>query len=170
MLRNPALAALFMLALLSGFSMFAVLFYAPLLFQGGFGMSPQQAGLVITPLVVCITLGSIINGRIVTRIPKPNAMLYAGFALLTVAVAGMSVPVKTSLCAMGTPASGGASPRAIAASAAFACASAPSASTVMNALSALCAFSTRPRVSRVSSTLDIFLARRSSASSRRVIR
>lgn len=91
MVRNPALAALFVLALLSGFSMFAVLFYAPLLFQGGFGMSPQEAGLVITPLVVCITLGSIINGRIVTRIPKPNAMLYAGFALLTAALAGMSL-------------------------------------------------------------------------------
>ena len=95
MLRNPSLAALFMLALLSGFSMFAVLFYAPLLFQGGFDMSPQEAGLVITPLVVCITLGSIINGRIVTRIPKPNSMLYAGFALLTLALAGMSVSSKS---------------------------------------------------------------------------
>jgi MFS family permease len=96
MLRNPSLAALFMLAMLSGFSMFAVLFYAPLLFQGGFGMSPQEAGLVITPLVVCITLGSIINGRIVTRIPKPNVMLYAGFVLLTLALAGMSVSSRTT--------------------------------------------------------------------------
>ena len=94
MLRNPALATLFVLAMLSGFSMFAVLFYAPLLFQGGFGMSPQEAGLVITPLVVCITLGSIINGRIVTRIPNPNAMLYAGFALFALALAGMAVSSK----------------------------------------------------------------------------
>nr|CCA80299.1 putative drug resistance transporter [blood disease bacterium R229] len=96
MVRNPALATLFVLAALSGFSMFALLFYAPLLFQGGFGMSPQQAGLVITPLVVCITLGSIINGRIVTRIPRPTVMLYAGFALLALALAGMAASSRAT--------------------------------------------------------------------------
>ena len=65
--------------------------------------------------------------------------------------------IITSLCAIGTPASGGASPFASAASAARACASAPSASTVTNALSALCARSTRASTARVSSTLDSLL-------------
>lgn len=90
MFRNPALAPLFVLGVLGGFAMFAVLLYAPLLFQGGFGYSPREAGLLVTPLVVCITIGSIVNGRIITRIPQPNAMLYAGFALLALALLGLS--------------------------------------------------------------------------------
>ncbi|HEY3596639.1 MAG TPA: MDR family MFS transporter [Paraburkholderia sp.] len=88
MFRNRGLSALFMLAVLGGFSMFSLLFYAPLLFQGGFGMSPNEAGLVITPLVVFITIGSILNGRLVSRVRSPNVMLYIGFALLAVACLG----------------------------------------------------------------------------------
>jgi EmrB/QacA subfamily drug resistance transporter len=82
MFDNPRLAPLFQLALLSGFVMFSLLVYAPLLFQGGFGMSPREAGLVITPLVVCITIGSLVNGRIVMRLRSPRIMLYIGFALM----------------------------------------------------------------------------------------
>ncbi|WP_293025305.1 MFS transporter [Pandoraea sp.] len=89
MFRNPSLSALFTLSLFSGFTLFAILFYAPLLMQGGFGLSPKDAGLLITPMVVCITVGSIINGRIVTRLPNPNAMLYIGNALLTLSCVGM---------------------------------------------------------------------------------
>lgn len=90
MFRNPGLAPLFLLAVLSGFVMFSLLLYAPLLFQGGFGYSPKDAGLLVTPLVVCITIGSIVNGRIITRIPLPNSMLYAGFALLALACLGLT--------------------------------------------------------------------------------
>ncbi|GAB2902412.1 MFS transporter [Paralcaligenes sp. KSB-10] len=89
MFRNKSLAALFSLSLLAGFSMFAVLFYVPLLLQGGFGLTPQEAGVLITPLVVCITIGSIINGRIITRLPNPNGMLYAGFSLLILSCLGI---------------------------------------------------------------------------------
>lgn len=90
MFRNPALAPLFVLGVLGGFTMFALLLYAPLLFQGGFGYSPKEAGLLVTPLVVCITVGSIVNGRIITRIPQPNSMLYAGFGILGLALLGLS--------------------------------------------------------------------------------
>jgi MFS family permease len=89
MFRNRALAALFTLALLVGVTMFSLLFYAPLLLQGGFGLSPKDAGLLITPMVVFITIGSITNGRIVTRIKNPNVMLYIGFLLLCLATAGI---------------------------------------------------------------------------------
>jgi MFS family permease len=91
MFRNKALAALFTLAILGGFTMFSLLFYAPLLFQGGFGLSPKDAGIVITPLVVFITIGSIVNGRIVTRLKNANLMLYVGFALLAVSCLGIVV-------------------------------------------------------------------------------
>ncbi len=94
MFRNKSLSALFTLAILGGFTMFSLLFYAPLLFQGGFGMSPKDAGLMITPLVVFITIGSIANGRIVTRVKNPNAMLYVGFALLAVACLGVVIATR----------------------------------------------------------------------------
>jgi EmrB/QacA subfamily drug resistance transporter len=90
MFRNKSLAALFCLSLFTGFIMFALFFYIPLLLQGGFGMTPQQVGLMITPLVVFITMGSLMNARIVVRLARPNAMLYAGFALLALACAGIA--------------------------------------------------------------------------------
>jgi EmrB/QacA subfamily drug resistance transporter len=95
MFRNPSLAALFTLAVLGGFTMFSLLFYAPLLFQGGFGMSPKEAGLVITPLVVFITIGSIANGRVISRVRNPNLMLYVGFALLALACLGVVVATRS---------------------------------------------------------------------------
>jgi EmrB/QacA subfamily drug resistance transporter len=89
MFRNTTLTPLFTLSLLSGVVMFSLLFYAPLLLQGGFGMSPQEAGLLITPMVVSITIGSLTNGRVVTRIRNPNVMLYLGFMLMAVSCAGI---------------------------------------------------------------------------------
>lgn len=96
MFSNPRLGPLFLLALFSGFVMFSLLIYAPLMFQGGFGMSPREAGLIITPLVVCITVGSIINGRIVTRLRSPGRMLYIGFALLAVSCVCMTFATRTT--------------------------------------------------------------------------
>ncbi|SOZ70872.1 membrane protein of unknown function (plasmid) [Cupriavidus taiwanensis] len=90
MFRDPGMAPLFKLAVFTGFTMFALLLYAPLLFQGGFGYSPKQAGVLITPLVVCITVGSVLNGRIVTRIRRPNNVLYAGFGMRTLSCLGLS--------------------------------------------------------------------------------
>ncbi|CAG9206526.1 Permeases of the major facilitator superfamily [Paraburkholderia tropica] len=95
MFRNASLNALFTLAVLGGFTMFSLLFYAPLLFQGGFGMSPNEAGVVITPLVVFITIGSIANGRIVSRIRNPNLMLYIGFAMLAIACFAVAVATRS---------------------------------------------------------------------------
>lgn len=95
MFRNPGLASLFTLAILLGFTLFGILLYTPLLFQGGFGLSPREAGFLVTPLVVCITLGSILNGRIITRIRHPNVMLYAGFTMLAICCIGLSMTSRS---------------------------------------------------------------------------
>jgi len=95
MFRDPKLGPLFTLSVVGGFAMFSVLFFAPLLLQGGFGLSPQDAGVLITPLVVFITIGSIANGRIVTRLRNPNAMLTVGFVLLAICCAGVAVSTRT---------------------------------------------------------------------------
>ncbi|WP_415119418.1 MFS transporter [Paraburkholderia sp.] len=89
LLRERAIIALLVLSMLMGMAMFALLFYVPLLLQGGMGLSADRAGVMITPLVVCITVGTIANTRVVTRLRKPNVLLYGGFALLGVACAGI---------------------------------------------------------------------------------
>lgn len=85
MLIDRKLAALFAMSVLGGFAMFSLLFDVPLLFQGGFGMSPAHSGMLITPLVVGTTVGSTINNRIVTRVKRANITMYAGFGLFTIA-------------------------------------------------------------------------------------
>ncbi|TAM10869.1 MAG: MFS transporter [Pusillimonas sp.] len=89
MFRNKSLAALFVMSTLLGFAMFAILFYVPLLLQGGFGQTPQLAGLLITPLVMFITVASVFNSRILVRLPNPNIMLYIGHALMIVSFASL---------------------------------------------------------------------------------
>ena len=90
LLSRRELVPLFSLSLMMGFCMFAVMYYAPLMFQGGFGLSPNQAGLLVTPLAVFITVGSIVNGRIVTRLARPTVMLYVGLAFFWLAALALT--------------------------------------------------------------------------------
>ncbi|WP_200917224.1 MDR family MFS transporter [Jeongeupia sp. HS-3] len=70
------------LGFLTGLVMFVLIFYAPLLLQGGFGLSPNTAGVLVTPLLVSITIGSIINGRLVPRLPQPEKLISWGLLVL----------------------------------------------------------------------------------------
>jgi EmrB/QacA subfamily drug resistance transporter len=81
MLLDRKLGALFAMSVLGGFAMFSLVFYVPLLFQGGYAMSPHASGMLITPLLLGTTIGSVVNNRVVTRIRRANAILYVGFAL-----------------------------------------------------------------------------------------
>ncbi|MDQ7976239.1 MFS transporter [Paraburkholderia sp. SARCC-3016] len=81
MLLDRRLAALFAMSTLGGFALFSMVFYVPLLFQGGFGMSPHESGMLITPLLLGTSVGSVLNNRLVTRIPRANTLMYIGFAL-----------------------------------------------------------------------------------------
>jgi EmrB/QacA subfamily drug resistance transporter len=84
-LMDRKLAALFAMSVLGGFALFSLVFYVPLLFQGGYAMSPHDSGLLITPLLLGTTVGSVLNNRIVTRIRRANAIMYIGFALFALA-------------------------------------------------------------------------------------
>jgi EmrB/QacA subfamily drug resistance transporter len=88
--RDPQLVTLFTLSTLSGFVMFSLIFFAPLLLQGGFGLSPQAAGLLATPIAACIAIGSVINTRIVVRLPRPTLVLTIGYSLLVAASAALA--------------------------------------------------------------------------------
>jgi EmrB/QacA subfamily drug resistance transporter len=107
MLLDRKLAALFAMSVLEGFALFSLVFYVPLLFQGGFAMSPHDSGMLITPLLLGATAGGIVNNRIVMWLRRANPNLYAGFALfaggaLCLIAIGGSVPHAVWLGCMGS--------------------------------------------------------------------
>ncbi|NTV11461.1 MAG: MFS transporter [Zoogloea sp.] len=88
LLADVTVRRLGLLAALTGLIMFVLLFYAPLLLQGGFSLSPKDAGVLVTPLLVCITVGSIINGRLIPRMAQPERLFSRGVLFL---IAGMGM-------------------------------------------------------------------------------
>ncbi|RKP55691.1 MFS transporter [Pararobbsia silviterrae] len=85
MLLDRKLAALFAMSVLGGFALFSLVFYVPLLFQGGYAMSPHDSGMLITPLLLGTSVGSMLNNRIVTRIRRANPIIYVGFGMFALA-------------------------------------------------------------------------------------
>ncbi|NMP26804.1 MFS transporter [Rahnella sp. SAP-1] len=78
---------LFIISALIGAVLFTLLYFMPLLFQGGYGYSPKQAAWLITPMGVSITVSAIINGRIVTRMRNPMRLPQMGFLVAASACA-----------------------------------------------------------------------------------
>ena len=82
--RQLSLVAVFV-----GAVMFMLIFYSPLLLQTAYGASPKEAGLLLTPLVLGIPVGSLINGRIFPRINQPQRLMVLGSLLLGIGCAGV---------------------------------------------------------------------------------
>jgi len=78
MLDNSGARKLMALGIMTGLTMFMLVFYVPLLLQGGFGQSPKEAGLVMTPLLLFITAGSIMNGRILPHLRRAERVIAWG--------------------------------------------------------------------------------------------
>ncbi|KAB7896623.1 MFS transporter [Rouxiella sp. S1S-2] len=78
---------LFIISVLIGAVLFTLLYFMPLLFQGGYGYSPKQAAWLVTPMGVSITISAIINGRIVTRMQNPMRLPQMGFLVAATACA-----------------------------------------------------------------------------------
>lgn len=65
-----------------GASMFILIFYCPLLLQREMGFSPSTAGLLMTPLVAAIPVGSILNSMLFPKQSEPQRlMVFGGLAL-----------------------------------------------------------------------------------------
>ncbi len=69
-------------ALLAGAVMFMLIYYIPLQSQDVFGYSPTLAGLMISPLVAGLPVGSVINGRLFQREPNPQRLMMFGSIML----------------------------------------------------------------------------------------
>lgn len=81
--------------MLTGAVMFILIFYIPLLLQDVLGYSPTHAGLLMTPMVACMPLGSIVNGRAFPRLAAPQRLMMVGSALLA-AGCGMAITFSAS--------------------------------------------------------------------------
>lgn len=82
LLLNSQVRLFTCLAGLTGLNLFVLVFYIPLLLQAGFHLSPKEAGTLVTPILVCITVGSILNGRLISRISHPEKLYSAGVIIL----------------------------------------------------------------------------------------
>lgn len=67
-----------------GAVMFILIFYSPLLLQTEMGYTPSEAGLLLTPLVAAIPIGSIINGQLFPKQSEPQRLMVFGGCLLAV--------------------------------------------------------------------------------------
>ena len=92
--ENKSLVTVFMLSGWIGFVMYSLIFFSPLLLQGAFGFSPQQAGLLVTPLAACVAIGSILNSNIATLVSKPSHIVMTGYALLTFSCVGIGLATR----------------------------------------------------------------------------
>ncbi|MEK7944978.1 MFS transporter [Pigmentiphaga sp. YJ18] len=74
---------------MTGAVMFILIYYGPLLLQVEVGLSPTQAGMILAPLVACIPIGSVINGRLFPRQSQPQRLMVFGALLLAVGCLGV---------------------------------------------------------------------------------
>ena len=65
--RYPSVAVSLLVTFLSGFSLFGVIVFIPLYFQGVLGASATSSGSFLTPMMLAIVAGSIVSGQALSR-------------------------------------------------------------------------------------------------------
>jgi EmrB/QacA subfamily drug resistance transporter len=71
---------------LAGMAMYGLIVYLPLFVQGVLGLSPTEAGAVMTPLTLSVVVSNISSGQLIARTGRYRLIALAGLALLGVAV------------------------------------------------------------------------------------
>ena len=90
LLKGVDTLKLLILSIFIGYIMFSVMYFMPLLLQGGFGRTPQEAGIIVTPFALCMALGSMLNTRIIIQLSKPVRILVTGFTFLLICSVSIS--------------------------------------------------------------------------------
>jgi EmrB/QacA subfamily drug resistance transporter len=86
MLRTPTVAVASLALFLAIATMFSVTVFVPLFLQTTTGASATQAGLLLIPMMLGITLSTALSGRSVARTGRYKRFPIAGLALMTVAL------------------------------------------------------------------------------------
>ncbi len=80
----PALLGSSLASFLTGFGMFGLIFYTPLFMQGSMGLSPSMAGLLQTPLVASLAVGSLLSGQTYAKVKKSRPFVLTGSVLFMI--------------------------------------------------------------------------------------
>ncbi|HEY0344566.1 MAG TPA: MDR family MFS transporter [Solirubrobacteraceae bacterium] len=87
LLRIPAVAIASVALFLTTASLFAITVFVPLFLQTTTGASPTQAGLLLVPMMLGVTLSTNLAGRSIVRTGRYKRFPVAGLALMTAALA-----------------------------------------------------------------------------------
>jgi EmrB/QacA subfamily drug resistance transporter len=87
LLRTRVVAVASIVMFLSTAALFAINVFVPLFLQTTTGASPTQAGLLLVPMMVGITLSTTLAGRSITRTGRYKRFPVAGLGLMTLALA-----------------------------------------------------------------------------------
>lgn len=89
---DRTLVRLLLVASLTGAVMFTLMFYLPLLLQGGMGLSPKIAGALMTPMGFSVTVGAVLTARFAPRLANPNQLPLMGLSMVLIACFSLAVP------------------------------------------------------------------------------
>jgi len=81
--RSPVFAVGSLVAFIVGVSMFGVLIFVPLFLQVVNGASPTRSGLLLTPLMLGLIVGSVGSGRAISRTGRYKVFPVVGMAVMT---------------------------------------------------------------------------------------
>jgi DHA2 family methylenomycin A resistance protein-like MFS transporter len=91
LLRAPGFAGGTLIGLLMNLGFYGQLFVVNLLFQEQRGLSALHAGLAILPEGICVSLGSLLSGRLTARAGGPRPTLVLGLGLAAAGLVGLAV-------------------------------------------------------------------------------
>jgi EmrB/QacA subfamily drug resistance transporter len=94
LIGNRAVALASVALFLVTATMFSITVFVPLFLQTTTGASPTQAGLLLIPMLVGITLSTNVAGRLIQRTGRYKIFPVTGLALITVALTSLAVLVQ----------------------------------------------------------------------------
>jgi EmrB/QacA subfamily drug resistance transporter len=91
LLRTRTVAVVSAALFLATAALFAVNVFVPLFLQATTGASPTQAGLLLVPMMIGLTLSTNVAGRVIARTGRYKAFPVAGLTVMTVALVLLAV-------------------------------------------------------------------------------
>ena len=82
MFRIRTFSLVLLMTFLVSVAMFGVIIYVPLYLQRIHGLSAADSGFILTPLLICQALATIVNGQIVSRRGRYKTSAIIGFACM----------------------------------------------------------------------------------------
>ena len=88
--RHPVFRATSTLALLVAMGMFSSIMFVPLFVEGVLGVSAEQSGVVLTPMMLSFIGGSVLSGQILSRTGRYRVQTMVATGLMTAGLALLS--------------------------------------------------------------------------------